>query len=183
MKGLPWRSSGYVRRGRVVVFTGHVVVVADARVLLLPGALGGAGRRRGFCWGLGQLLRAGHRHTGSGGGQRGGTRSGVSSEAGEGGRPIGQLDPVDWGEGPLGPGEAAQPRAVLCMTEPGVTHPDRVNSLGFLNSKITGHPLAVQWLSLHTLTAEGLGSTPGRGTKILQAMWQPKIRGREASRL
>ena len=28
-----------------------------------------------------------------------------------------------------------------------------------------------QWLELHTLTAEGLGSIPGWGTKIPQAMW------------
>ena len=29
----------------------------------------------------------------------------------------------------------------------------------------------VQWLELCVLTAEGPGSIPGRGTKILQAMW------------
>ena len=29
--------------------------------------------------------------------------------------------------------------------------------------------LAVQWLGLHTFTAVGLGSIPGRGTKIPQA--------------
>ena len=29
--------------------------------------------------------------------------------------------------------------------------------------------LAVQWLGLRTSTAGGLGSTPGRGTEILQA--------------
>ena len=29
----------------------------------------------------------------------------------------------------------------------------------------------VQWLGLHMLTAEGPGSVPGQGTKILQAMW------------
>ena len=28
-----------------------------------------------------------------------------------------------------------------------------------------------QWLELYTLTAEGLGSIPGWGTKIPQAMW------------
>ena len=28
-----------------------------------------------------------------------------------------------------------------------------------------GNSLAVQWLGLHTLIAEGLGSIPGRGTK------------------
>ena len=30
--------------------------------------------------------------------------------------------------------------------------------------------LVVQWLALCTFTAEGLGSIPGQGTKILQAM-------------
>ena len=30
-------------------------------------------------------------------------------------------------------------------------------------------PLAVQWLELSAFTAEGAGSIPGRGTKILQA--------------
>ena len=30
-------------------------------------------------------------------------------------------------------------------------------------------PLVVQWLGLRAFTAEGLGSVPGRGTKILQA--------------
>ena len=29
----------------------------------------------------------------------------------------------------------------------------------------------VQWLGLHAFTAEGMGSIPGRGTKILQATW------------
>ena len=39
------------------------------------------------------------------------------------------------------------------------------------NLKITklGNFLAVQWLGLHALTAEGLGSIPGRGTKIPHA--------------
>ena len=32
-----------------------------------------------------------------------------------------------------------------------------------------GNSLVVQWLGLHALTAEGLGSIPGQGTKILQA--------------
>ena len=32
-----------------------------------------------------------------------------------------------------------------------------------------GNSLVVQWLGLHALTAEGPGSIPGRGTKILQA--------------
>ena len=34
-----------------------------------------------------------------------------------------------------------------------------------------GNSLAVQWLGLHALTAEGPGSIPGRGTKIPQAVW------------
>ena len=33
----------------------------------------------------------------------------------------------------------------------------------------TGNSLAVQWLGLGTFTAEGPGSTPGRGIKIPQA--------------
>ena len=32
-----------------------------------------------------------------------------------------------------------------------------------------GSSLGVQWLGLHAFTAEGLGSIPGQGTKILQA--------------
>ena len=35
--------------------------------------------------------------------------------------------------------------------------------------EILGTSLAVQWLGLRALTAEGLGSIPGRGTKIPQA--------------
>ena len=31
--------------------------------------------------------------------------------------------------------------------------------------------LVVQWLGLGTLAAKALGSIPGQGTKILQAMW------------
>ena len=34
-----------------------------------------------------------------------------------------------------------------------------------------GNSLAVQWLGLGTFTAEGPGSIPGWGTKILQAKW------------
>ena len=33
-----------------------------------------------------------------------------------------------------------------------------------------GNSLVVQWLGFHTFTAEGLGSIPGLGTKILQAL-------------
>ena len=32
-----------------------------------------------------------------------------------------------------------------------------------------GNSLVVEWLGLRTFTAEGLGSIPGRGTKISQA--------------
>ena len=32
--------------------------------------------------------------------------------------------------------------------------------------------LVVQWLGLGTLTANGAGSIPGWGTKILQATWR-----------
>ena len=35
--------------------------------------------------------------------------------------------------------------------------------------KLCGNSLAVQWLGLHTSTAEGPGSVPGRGSKIPQA--------------
>ena len=35
-----------------------------------------------------------------------------------------------------------------------------------------GNSMAVQWLGLCALAAEGLGLIPGRGTKILQAAWQ-----------
>ena len=34
-----------------------------------------------------------------------------------------------------------------------------------------GNSLAVQWLGLCAFIAEGVGSIPGRGTKILQATW------------
>ena len=34
-----------------------------------------------------------------------------------------------------------------------------------------GNSLVVQWLGLHALTAEGLGSIPAQGTKIPQATW------------
>ena len=34
-----------------------------------------------------------------------------------------------------------------------------------------GNSLAVQWLGLPAFTAEGLGSVPSQGTKILQATW------------
>ena len=34
-----------------------------------------------------------------------------------------------------------------------------------------GNSLAIQWLELHTVTAEGLNLIPGQGTKIPQALW------------
>ena len=37
------------------------------------------------------------------------------------------------------------------------------------NSLFWGNSLAVQWLGLHSFTAEGLDSISGWGTKILQA--------------
>ena len=36
---------------------------------------------------------------------------------------------------------------------------------------LLGNSLAVQWLGLRALTAEGLGSIPGQGTKIPQVTW------------
>ena len=39
---------------------------------------------------------------------------------------------------------------------------------------IHGNSLAVQWLGLHAFTAEGLGSIPGRGTEIPQAVPRKK---------
>ena len=35
--------------------------------------------------------------------------------------------------------------------------------------RVLGNSQVVQWLGLHVLTAKGLGSIPGRGTKIPQA--------------
>ena len=40
----------------------------------------------------------------------------------------------------------------------------------FFKKNSLGNSLAVQGLGLHTFTAEGLGSIPGQGTKILQAV-------------
>ena len=34
-----------------------------------------------------------------------------------------------------------------------------------------GTSLAVEWLTHHTSIARGMGSSPGQGTKIPQAMW------------
>ena len=41
----------------------------------------------------------------------------------------------------------------------------------FMSIISQGNFLAVQWLGLLAFTAEGSGSVPGQGTKILQAMW------------
>ena len=38
-----------------------------------------------------------------------------------------------------------------------------------------GNSMAVQWLELCAFTAEGLGSIPGGGTKILQAVQSSQI--------
>ena len=35
---------------------------------------------------------------------------------------------------------------------------------------LVGNSLVVQWLGLRAFTVEGVGSIPGRGTKILQAV-------------
>ena len=40
-----------------------------------------------------------------------------------------------------------------------------------LESVTVGNSLLVQWLALSALTAEGLGSIPGQGTRIPQATW------------
>ena len=42
--------------------------------------------------------------------------------------------------------------------------------VAFFKKNSLGNSLAVQGLGLHTFTAEGLGSIPGQGTKILQAV-------------
>ena len=39
-----------------------------------------------------------------------------------------------------------------------------------LFQKTKKNSLVVQWLGLSAFTAKGMGSTPGRGTKILQAV-------------
>ena len=39
------------------------------------------------------------------------------------------------------------------------------------NYKYVGNSLVVQWLGLCAFTAEGLGSIPGRGAEISQAVW------------
>ena len=40
----------------------------------------------------------------------------------------------------------------------------------YLRSVVGNFP-TVQWLGLRTFTAEGLGSTPGRETKVPQDVW------------
>ena len=42
-----------------------------------------------------------------------------------------------------------------------------------------GNSLAIQWLGLCTLISKGLGSIPGQGTKIPQAMWSSQKENRE----
>ena len=44
-----------------------------------------------------------------------------------------------------------------------------LHNLTNLSDKNSGNSLTVQWLGVQTFTAEGTGSTPGGGTKILQA--------------
>ena len=44
------------------------------------------------------------------------------------------------------------------------------NQVLFENIELYGNSLAVQWLGLCAFTAEGVGSIPGRGTRILQAV-------------
>ena len=59
-------------------------------------------------------------------------------------------------------------------TVPPIDSLDRVKMYGIrkLYHSYThfGNSLVVQWLGLSALTAEGLGSIPGRGTKIPQAV-------------
>ena len=43
-----------------------------------------------------------------------------------------------------------------------------------LKIPVRGNSLAVQWLGLRTLIAEGLGSVPGWGTKMLAGCWAKK---------
>ena len=42
----------------------------------------------------------------------------------------------------------------------------------FLKRLNRGNALAVQWLELCAFTTRGMGSVPGQGTKILQALWR-----------
>ena len=48
-----------------------------------------------------------------------------------------------------------------------------------LDIMLWGNSLAVQWLGFCTFTAEGMGSIPGRGTKVLQAKW-PKTQNKQS---
>ena len=43
-------------------------------------------------------------------------------------------------------------------------------ALTAISQGVSGNFLAVQWLGMHAFTAEGTGSVPGQGTKILQAV-------------
>ena len=40
-----------------------------------------------------------------------------------------------------------------------------------IEKTLSRNSLVGQWLGLHAFTAKGLGSTPGQGTKTLQAAW------------
>ena len=42
--------------------------------------------------------------------------------------------------------------------------------------------MAIQWLGLNAFTAEGPGSTPGQGTKILQAAWHSQKKKKKIKR-
>ena len=46
----------------------------------------------------------------------------------------------------------------------------------------TGNSLVVQWLGLHTLTAEGPSSIPGQGTKIPQVVLHDQKKKKEKKR-
>ena len=52
-------------------------------------------------------------------------------------------------------------------------HPG-LSTLPSLRNELSGNSLVVQWLELVAFTAGGLGSIPGRGTKILQAARQSR---------
>ena len=47
----------------------------------------------------------------------------------------------------------------------------RSSQVFYLKNEPSGNSLAIQWLGLHALPAEGPGSIPGQGTKIPQAVW------------
>ena len=49
-------------------------------------------------------------------------------------------------------------------------------------SQCVGNSLVVQWLGVCTSTAGGMGSIPGRGTKILHATWPQRKKERKKER-